>query len=347
MAFDTLPTPSTSYSTPSAGSPRRRQVLLVVLILVSVFLMSQWAREGDSGVLHRIQGALSSAVSPISSLGARSETVSDAASTALSDATASDERLSSLQEENEALKEQVAELSESEAQSERLTALLDIDSLYNLESVGATIINRTTDSYNRTVTIDKGTSDGLSVGMVVMCANGLVGQILSIGSSSATVRLITDEQSGVSAMLQSSRVEGVVSGSLEGMLYLEYIPTSDAVGVGDVIVTSGIGGVYPKGIVIGTVASVSGSSSDLYHTIVVEPISAVSSYEEVLVLTGSQTEVTTPTLEQLDAVGSSTTTDATASDSASDNTTSAAASDNTTNATTTQNTSGTTSGTGN
>jgi rod shape-determining protein MreC len=330
MAFDTLPSSSTSYPSPFAASPRPRRILLAVLILASVLLISQWAREGDSGVLHRIQGGLSSAISPIASLGARAETVSDVAATAVSDTTASTATLSSLEEENESLKEQIAQMSEYQAQNERLTALLNINSLYNLESVGATITNRTTDSYNRTVTIDKGTSTGLSVGMVVMSANGLVGQIISIGSESATVRLVSDEQSGVSAMLQSSRVTGVVSGSLDGLLYLEYISTSDTVNVGDVVVTSGLGGVYPKGIVIGTVVSVSGVSSDLYHTIVVEPISAVSSFEEVLVLTGSQTEVTTPTIDQLTAVGSSNTTNTTDTAASSNTTTSSDANVNTT-----------------
>ena len=103
--------------------------------------------------------------------------------------------------------------------------------------------------------------------------------------------MITDSQSGGRGVLQSSRIEGIVTGSAEGLVYLSYIPLTAIVQPGDVVVTSGAGGVYPKGIAIGEVVSVDYSPTDVYQTIIIKPITRVSTYEEVLVLVGNQSEV--------------------------------------------------------
>jgi rod shape-determining protein MreC len=136
-----------------------------------------------------------------------------------------------------------------------------------------------------------------------MSANGLIGQIESTSLYSSVVRLITDEESGVSAFLQSSRVEGVLSGSVDGILYLNFITLDVSVEPGDTIITSGTGGVYPKGIPIGEVMSVKNAPSDIYLTIIVKPITKVSAYEEVLVITGSEAEIIVSSPEQTRSEG--------------------------------------------
>jgi rod shape-determining protein MreC len=132
----------------------------------------------------------------------------------------------------------------------------------------------------------------MAVGMPVMNANGLLGQVESVSLESSVVRLITDQNSGVAVMLQSSRTEGILTGSVEGLLYLQYIPLDIPVNVGDVVITSGAGGVYPKGIAIGEVSSVTSKPTDSYQTITIQPVSNVSTYEEVLVITSRTAEVT-------------------------------------------------------
>ncbi len=127
--------------------------------------------------------------------------------------------------------------------------------------------------------------------MPVLSASGLLGQVETVGASSSVIRLLTDEQSGVSVFIQSSRIEGVLSGSVEGLLYLRYISVDQQVTAGDAVVTSGLGGSYPKGIVVGEVARVTKNDNDLYYTIVVQPITTASMNEEVLVLTGDETSV--------------------------------------------------------
>lgn len=221
-------------------------------------------------------------------LGSATETVGEA----VGDATASPETLNQLQAQNEELAALVMQLEEYRLENERLTELLNLADAYSLESTAAHILSTSIDSWNQTITIDKGTNDGLAVGMPVMSPNGLIGQIESIGPLTAEVRLLTDANSGVAVFLQANRSEGVLSGSYERLLYLNYISLDVEVVPGDVVVTSGAGGVYPKGIVIGEVTSVNYSPSDVYQKIVVKPTARVKYYEEVLVLTGRQTEVT-------------------------------------------------------
>ena len=283
----------------SNGPNRSGFLAVVVSFLLSVVLISAWARGGDDSAIRGVQSAFQSAISPLTHLGTIVTSPAEHAGEAVGDATVSGVKLSELSAENEALRAEVAELEEYRAESQRLAALLGIRDLYGLESVTARVIGSTNDSYNRTVTIDKGTSAGVAVGMPVMNSAGLAGQVVSCGPGSSVVRLVTDYQSGVGAMLQSSRATGVVSGSSDGLMHLNYIPRTTEVTVGEIVVTSGLGGVFPKGIVIGTVVSVSGAESDTNHSIVIDPITKPTSLEEVIVITGDDEEVATPTVDQI------------------------------------------------
>jgi rod shape-determining protein MreC len=167
-------------------------------------------------------------------------------------------------------------------------------------------LSHSNDSWNQIITIDKGANDGIGAGMPVMSANGLLGQVETTGPFTSTVRLITDPSSGVSVFLQASRKEGILTGSPERLLYLSYMSVDSQVEPGDVVITSGAGGIYPKGIVIGEVVSATHSVTDVYQTVVVKPVSRVESYEEVVVLTGRATEVATPTFGGSSSGGSST-----------------------------------------
>ena len=121
--------------------------------------------------------------------------------------------------------------------------------------------------------------------MPVTSASGVVGQIVSCSATTSTVRLLTDESSSISAMVQSTRAQGMLNGSASGEVTLELVSTNQDVEVGSVIVTSGLGGVFPKGLPIGEVASVSGDPSGLYLDIVVDLYADPWATEEVLVIT--------------------------------------------------------------
>ena len=174
--------------------------------------------------------------------------------------------------------------------AQRVSSLLELKNAYSLTSTGARIISNSSDSWTATVVLDKGTSSGIAVGMPVTDSVGVIGQIIACGPTTATVRLIVDESSGVSAMVQSSRAQGVLKGSATGSLRLTLIRTDQTVAVGDTVVTSGLGGVFPKGLPLGKVVSVEKPTGAPYSDIVVEPLSSAESLEEVLVITSVTAE---------------------------------------------------------
>lgn len=258
---------------------------LIVLCLVSILLLTFYIREGESGPIHSVRGAVSVVTTPVRVLGSLVTTPFNAAGNVMGNLTASQETLSELREQNAELTAQVAELSESKKTSERLESLLNLQSTYSLTSTAARIIGNSSDAWSRAVTIDKGTAAGFSCGMAVCNSGGVIGQIVEVSATTSTVQLITDEGSGVSAMIQSTRAQGMLQGQPDGSLRLSYVSTESDVKVGDIVITSGIGGVYPKGLPLGTVSSVEKSDNDVYYTIVVRAQSTAENNEEVLVIT--------------------------------------------------------------
>lgn len=258
---------------------------LIVLCLVSILLLTFYIREGESGPIHSVRGAVSVVTTPVRVLGSLVATPFNAAGNVMGNLTASQETLSELREQNAELTAQVAELSESKKTSERLESLLNLQSTYSLTSTAARIIGNSSDAWSRAVTIDKGTAAGFSCGMAVCNSGGVIGQIVEVSATTSTVQLITDESSGVSAMIQSTRAQGMLQGQPDGSLRLSYVSTESDVKVGDIVITSGIGGVYPKGLPLGTVSSVEKSDNDVYYTIVVRAQSTAENNEEVLVIT--------------------------------------------------------------
>ena len=274
------PTPGLRKSDSDSGA--RLFVFLVVLSLV-MFTMS--ARESGSGFFTTLRSGFMTVTTPLRVVGSALTTPFQALGNVFSNLTATQETLSDLREENEQLLAKNAELQEEAQAAKRLQDLLGLQSSYSLQSTAARIISTSTDSWSRTVVIDRGSSSGLAIGMPVTNSSGAIGQIIECGPTSATVRLIADENSSVSALVQSSRAQGVLKGSAGGTLHLTLIATDQSVSVGDSVVTSGLGGVYPKGLPLGRVLSVNKNDGDLYYTIVVEPPSSAESFEEVLVIT--------------------------------------------------------------
>ncbi|MDR1083069.1 MAG: rod shape-determining protein MreC [Coriobacteriales bacterium] len=266
-------------------------ILLLILCLLSVVILSVWANEGTAGPLHQVKSGVETVVTPLRVAGSVVAAPLNAANNLSENVTTDSKTAEELRRQNEELQSQLIRMEEYRQENERLSKLLELKEAYNLESVGARVITTSTDSWNRVITINKGSIAGLSVGMPVMSANGLIGQIESVNPYSSVVRLIVDEESGVAAFLQSSRAEGVLSGSVDGILHLNFISLDVSVEPGDAVITSGAGGIYPKGIPLGEVITVETSPSDVYQRITVRPVTRVSAFEEVLVLVGSEAEI--------------------------------------------------------
>lgn len=192
--------------------------------------------------------------------------------------------------ENEALKEQLramqVRLQEERAlasRTEGLRQLLELRERAGLETAAAEVIGAPADPEFRTITIDKGSDAGLQADQAVISAAGVVGRLILPSRRAAQVQLLIDRNAAVGAAIERSRAQGVVIGAGGGELHMQYVPGTADVNVGDLVVTSGIDGIYPKGFVIGTVESVDGGRGT-YHEIVVRPAVDFTRLEEVLVV---------------------------------------------------------------
>ena len=215
---------------------------LIVFSVISVLLLTFYIREGEAGPIHAVRSGVTTITSPVRFVGSAVATPFNAIGNVFSNLTASQDTL--------------AELSEAQKTAERLEGLVGLQSTYNLKSTAARIVGASGDAWTSTVTIDKGSADGLTINMPVTSSAGVIGQIIEVSAKTSTVRLIGDENSGVSAMVQDTRAQGMLQGQPDGTLRLDYVSADSDVKVGDIIVTSGIGGVFPKGLPLGTVSSV-------------------------------------------------------------------------------------------
>lgn len=258
--------------------------LLIVFIVISIVLTTLWFREGISGPVHRLRIGVQSVAAPVEAAGEFVTRPARGFFRWASDLGVSRSQLETLRLQNDELRRRVSDLEEARLENVRLHALLSFVGSSKTRSLGARVIGRPTNSWEGVITIDRGTADGVNQGLPVVGPQGLLGQTIDVTSHSAKVRLITDPQSGVAAMVQSTRAEGVVRGSIEGDLTLDFVSRETTVRAGDVVISSGIGGVYPKGLVIGEITSVKSTPSSLYQDIVLAPAGSLSGLEEVAVL---------------------------------------------------------------
>lgn len=258
---------------------------LIALCIVSILILTMYIREGEAGPIHSVRSGVEVVMTPLRYAGSTVARPFNAIGNIASNLTASKESLSDLKKENQRLTAKVAELAESQKTAKRLEKMLKLKSTYNLKSTAAKIIGTSGDGYTSTVTIDKGSADGMKLNMPVASSDGVIGQIIEVSRSTSKVRLLTDENSGISAMVQDTRAQGMLHGQADGTLKLDYVTTDSDVKVGDIIITSGIGGVYPKGLPLGTVSVVEKSANSVYYTITVRAQATMENNEEVLVIT--------------------------------------------------------------
>ena len=199
-----------------------------------------------------------------------------------------------LQEENEELKQKNKELEESlreleitKNENERLTELLGLTEKYsNYTTIPAYVINRDMNNYSNMIVIDVGAKDGIKENMVVIADKGLVGHVVSVSDTTAKVQTIIDPSSTVSSTLTTTRDNIIVRGSIEGESRLKgtYIQPDVLIAEEDSIETSGIGGIYPKGIHIGVVKQVIPTKNTTDRYVWIETAVDFTKLETVLVI---------------------------------------------------------------
>jgi rod shape-determining protein MreC len=195
-----------------------------------------------------------------------------------------------LRVENDALKRDLASaqvaVQEQRALADRtrgLERLLDLREHLQLETVAAEIIGAAATPDFRTLTIDRGTRDGIRADMSVIARAGVVGRLVVPSLRSAKVQLLIDRNAAAGAIIERTRAQGVVVGGGDDRLRLEYVSEVFDVVAGDVVMTSGIDGIYPKGFVIGRIESVERTGGS-YKRILIKPAVDFSALEEVLVV---------------------------------------------------------------
>src|SRR5512142_1700343 len=171
--------------------------------------------------------------------------------------------LSSFRTENERLRSRIQALEierdkllEMEATNRRLRQLLDYRSHLPASSITASIIANSASAWFQSCLLDKGSADGVRKGMAVVTPLGVVGQVVAVTPRTAKVLLVTDPNSGLDVLVQRTRARGIVSGSLENGPILKYVKRTEDIQVGDRLITSGLDGIFPKGVPVGTVIKV-------------------------------------------------------------------------------------------
>jgi len=194
-------------------------------------------------------------------------------------------------DENKALKLQVEQLTaerdlvrEQAAQDSQIRASFGVPAQPQYHKIAAHVIARDTTIWFRRLTIDRGTNDGVKMSMPVTTAQGIIGRVVALGPNFAEVQLITDRHAGAGAMLQKTRDMGEVHGVDNGRCELKGIPSGRDVQVGDVVESTGLDGIYPKGLVIGTIETVEDDPNAPWHRLVVKPEAPLDRVEFVMVL---------------------------------------------------------------
>lgn len=276
-----------------ALSSRTRSARLLVVLLVSASLVTITLdyRQGPRGPLATAGDAALAAVSPLQEAVSKvTKPIGSFFSTLV--------RLPSIRAENEDLRARVAELEAQVATSadlaarvQQLEALLGLrEDLGSLRTVGAQVIANSVSNLEWTITIDKGSSDGVAVDMPVVAPAGLVGHVVRVAPDSAIVRLIIDPDSAVAARLDVSRATGLLEGQGQRDLRMRLVDPATEVQPGERVVTAGYripgvgGGLYPPGILIGSVSRVIDDEADLEKFVTVRPAVDFSALDVVLVV---------------------------------------------------------------
>ena len=200
-------------------------------------------------------------------------------------------RLVEVHQENTQLKNEIHALKmansryrELLATQERLEELLQFKQTINRPVLAAQVIGRDPTGWFKSVIIDKGKWAGLRLDMPVVNAFGVVGRVVSVSSNYAKVLLIIDQNSAVDCLVQRSRDRGMLKGLMSEICKLDYVAKSNDITVGDIVVTSGLGGVFPKGLPVGRILDVKEISGELFKDIKIRTAVDFSKLEEVLVI---------------------------------------------------------------
>jgi len=263
---------------------RRRIAIFLVLLLFVLVLLSSQTRTADRRQVGPVGTALLTALMPLQAGMFR---VADAAS-GVWDTFAEIGRLrvenARLRTQVENLNREVAELREQASSAERLERLLEFRRQLSYQATAARVIGRDASRWFTTLVVDRGSRDGVRRNAAVVTPDGVVGRVIEVTPMASRVLLISDSRSAVGVLIQQSRDAGVVEGVGGFRLHLKYLSRAARINEGDLVVTSGLGGVFPRGLVVGRIANVIREEGELLQEAEVEPAAQLDRLEEMLIL---------------------------------------------------------------
>ena len=266
----------------------RRAVILAVTLMAAFFLMSLQVRH-DRAVVSLTRQAILFAVSPVIKVTA--VTVGGFSRVWLDyvDLRALRDENLRLQREAAILQRRISQLEEQALETQRLQGLLAMRETSQAKYLAARVVGKDATNWFKTILIDRGSQSGLRRNQPVVAPDGVVGRVVEVTPTAAKIQLITDPVSAAGGLIQRTRVTGIVSGNLGAGLKVRYLPLLADIVVGDEVITSGMGGVFPKGVPLGRVTAVERRSGALFQEATLAPKVDLARLEEVLILMGTET----------------------------------------------------------
>ncbi len=258
--------------------------LFIVLLIVAVAFFILYGL----GILSPVVGAVKYVISPVQRLFTNSGDAVAGWFSFVGDIEKMDEDNESMRQEIDRLHSENAKLKEMVHENELLRAEVGFQHEFSYETVPAAVISRSTDPALKAIEINVGARQGVAVDMPVIVSEGLlVGRVVEVFAGTSTVLLTIDKQSSINAVVQDTRANGIVHGEHGLDLRMELIPQNEDIQPEQTVVTSGLAGIYPAGLLVGKVGEVRESQNALFKEARLDPVTDFDHLEIVFVVTGA------------------------------------------------------------
>ena len=257
-------------------------MIFIILIIVTIFIMTI-DYHGES-YFEWAEGLILKTFYPVNrGISILSDNIKNYIRT-IAEFKKAEEKNNMLSEKTEILLQENAILKEKLIAYDRLKKLLELRESFSFQMIPAMVISREPGNWFNSIIIDKGSKDGVQKNMAIATYSGLVGKVVSVDSCSSKVLLILDQRSAVGSMIQRSRDIGVMKGSAKNYCYMEYLSRDADIKIGDLVITSGLGSIFPKGITMGKVIEIKKDSHALFQEVLIKPEVDFTKLEEVFVV---------------------------------------------------------------
>lgn len=272
------------------GGKNRAPLVLVILLIAQLLSMSWYGRTKD-GRPNLLLSWVLTAVYPVQKAGGGVGSFTSGIWNGYIALRGAKEENIRLKAENDQLRQEVFKLKEEVSANRRVVGTLELQQTLPYKSVAAQVIARSGNEFFNKIIIDKGRSAGIKLHQAVITPAGVVGRVIGLGPVAAQVQLLTDNYAGIGAQLSDSRAYGEVKGVGRAFAEMRNVSGLEPVKDGEAIITTGLDGIYPKGLLIGYVQEIGLGSGAKSHRIVVRPAAQLDALQQVLVLELSEQDL--------------------------------------------------------